>query len=365
MKFLDDEKISAANFLQSTTPLTSKLVTQKKNFQFIASSPLKLFDLNDLEILNTIGTGTFGRVKLARYPPANKFFALKIMKKKEILRLNQVEHVFSERAILTALAHPFIVRLYSTFQNSENLYMLLEYIQGGELFSVLRRAKRFDDLTAKFYASELVLAIEYMHSLNVVYRDLKPENLLIDTHGHLKIADFGFAKALNDGKTWTLCGTPEYLAPEIIKNEGHGFAVDWWALGVLIYEMLVGSPPFYDNSSYKIYEKILSGNIIFPSCLSPFAKDIIQKLLIQDPTLRLGNLNEGVNDIKKHSWFAGIVWNDVYHKRNSPPFIPKFYHSGDTSNFDVYSEEETEVLLCTKVKPSKNDTNSMCVFDGY
>lgn len=168
--------------------------------------------------------------------------------------------------------------------------MLLEYAIGGELFSYLRRAGRFGSNMAKFYAAEIVLALEYLHAHNVVYRDLKPENLLLDARGHMKIADFGFAKIVPE-VTWTLCGTPEYLAPEIIQNRGHGKAADWWSLGILIFEMIAGYPPFYAEAPVAIYEKIIKGIIEFPRYFDPVARDLVCRLLNPDPCNRLGSMN--------------------------------------------------------------------------
>jgi len=189
------------------------------------------------------GTGTFGRVLLVRLRQRERqtHFAMKVLRKTDVVRLRQVEHVNAERFILARIRHPFIVDLYATFQDHLNIYMLLSYVPGGELFSHIRRAQRFSADVTRFYLAIIVLALRYLHSFNIIYRDLKPENLLLDSRGYLKIADFGFAKVVDD-RTWTLCGTPEYLAPEIIQSDGHGKAVDWWACGILCYEMLVGYP---------------------------------------------------------------------------------------------------------------------------
>ena len=189
--------------------------------------PRNKFTLNDFEILSTLGTGTFGRVRLVKLKTNQKMppFALKMLKKTVVLKLKQLDHIKSERSVLERVKHPFIITLLSTFQDSTFIYMLLEYICGGELFSRLRREGRFSNDVALFYICEIVLVFEYLHSLSIAYRDLKPENILIDKDGHVKITDFGFAKKITD-KTYTLCGTPEYLAPEIIQNRGHHFAVD-------------------------------------------------------------------------------------------------------------------------------------------
>jgi len=293
--------------------------------------------LKDFKQLQTLGTGTFGRVYLVKHKQTGKYFAMKILKKSEVVRLKQVEHVNSERQILSQLSHPFIVKLYKSFQDDQCLYMLLEYVIGGELFSHLRKAGRFSNEVTRFYAAEIVGAIEYMHSFDVVYRDLKPENLLLDHTGHIKITDFGFAKRVED-RTWTLCGTPEYLAPEIIQSKGHGKAVDWWSLGILIYEMLAGYPPFFDDHPFGIYEKILSGKMSFPSHFDSAAKDLIRKLLTADRTRRLGNLKNGVEDIKHHKWFKGVDWATLVDRSQPAPIIPEVRHEGDTQHFEVYPE---------------------------
>lgn len=298
--------------------------------------------LQDLECFRTLGTGTFGRVYLSRLRSnPNVYFALKMMQKSEILRLKQLDHVYNEKMILANLQCPFVVQLYCTFRNPRNVYMLLEYACGGELFSYLRKFSRFPLEMARFYASEILLAIEYLHDRNIVYRDLKPENILLDQKGHVKLTDFGFAKIVSD-RTWTLCGTPEYLAPEIIQGRGHGKEVDWWALGVLIYEMLVGCPPFYDHTPFGMYEKILSGVLVFPDWMDPVSKDLIARLLRLDKAQRLGNLKNGAKDIKAHPWFRNVNWNGLMAKTIIAPLIPKYSFPGDSSNFEIYPELKDE-----------------------
>ena len=304
------------------------------------SSKNKLL-LTEFEILSTLGTGTFGRVRLVKLKNRKSQvpFALKIMKKNVILKLKQVEHIKSEKLVLERVKHPFIITLLATFQDSVFLYMLLEYACGGELFSRLRKEGRFANDVALFYICEIVLAFEYLHSLSIAYRDLKPENLLIDKSGHVKIADFGFAKQLSD-KTYTLCGTPEYLAPEIIQNRGHHFAVDWWALGILIYEMIAGFPPFYDETPVRIYEKILSGRIEFSVVFDRYSKNIIKKLLRENPSKRYGCGVKGVEAVKRHRWFRGVDWARVLRKEIPSPWVPEVRSVDDTHFFDEYPDSE-------------------------
>lgn len=299
--------------------------------------------LTDFSLVQTVGTGTFGRVFLTKYKRTDTFYAMKVLKKVDVVRLKQVEHINSEREILSQVNHPFIVNLFCTFQNEINLYMLMEYVIGGELFSHLRRAGRFSNDVTRFYAAEIVLAIEYLHGIDIIYRDLKPENLLLDSRGHIKIADFGFAKRVED-RTWTLCGTPEYLAPEIIQSKGHGKPVDWWALGILVFEMLAGYPPFFDDNPFGIYEKILRGRVHFPSHFDPIAKDLIKRFLTADRSKRLGNLRGGSDDIKRHKWFRGVDWNALLARHVQAPILPPSQHPGDTSNFEKYPEPKSEDL---------------------
>ncbi|XP_022242140.1 protein kinase DC2-like [Limulus polyphemus] len=295
------------------------------------------YRLEDFEKKKTIGTGTFGRVCLCRDKLSGSYYAMKILEMVDVIRLKQVEHVKNEKTILQQVTHPFIINMIWTTHDDSSLYMLFEYVCGGELFTYLRNAGRFSSTTGAFYAAEIVLALEYLHKQQVVYRDLKPENLLLDRDGHLKITDFGFAKKLTD-RTWTLCGTPEYLAPEIIQSKGHNKAVDWWALGILIYEMLAGYPPFFDDNPFAIYEKILAGKLDWPRHIDPVAKDLIKKLLVQDRTKRLGSMKNGADDVKRHRWFKGINWDDVLNRRVKPPIVPKVKSDGDTGNFDDYPE---------------------------
>jgi len=292
---------------------------------------------DSFELLDTLGTGSFGRVRLVKFLQDGNFYALKILKKSEVIYLKQVEHVKTEKKLLEEISHPFIVNLLGAYQDDKTLYLMMEYIIGGEFFSHLRKAGRFPNDTSRFYAGQITLTFEYLHSLMILYRDLKPENLLLDRDGNCKVTDFGFAKKV-EYRTWTLCGTPEYLAPEIILSKGHGKAVDWWALGILMYEMLAGYPPFYDEDPLGIYQKILEGKIKFPWHFDRHSKDLIKKLLTADLTKRLGNLKGGAEDIKKHKWFAEIDWQDMLDKKMTPPIKPDVEDDKDTRNFEKYPD---------------------------
>jgi len=303
--------------------------------------PLSLSDFN---VGVTLGTGSFGRVKFSTHKIKGSHWAIKMLKKSEVIRLQQVEHMVSEKTILAALSHPFIVTLAGTFQDARYLYMVLEYVVGGEFFTHLRNAQRLDNNNAKFYAAQVSLIFEYLHSQDFIYRDLKPENLLLDKMGYIKITDFGFAKRVAF-KTYTLCGTPEYIAPEVLLNKGHGKGVDWWTLGILMYEMLVGQPPFVDDDPMGIYQQILAGKVNFPRFIDRNAKSLIKKLLVADLTKRFGCLKAGASDIKNHKWYAGLDWSGLVDKELVAPVIPNVQDETDTSNFDPYPDSLEEAPL--------------------
>ncbi|RFU29183.1 hypothetical protein B7463_g7162, partial [Scytalidium lignicola] len=298
------------------------------------------YSLNDFELLRTLGTGSFGRVQLVQSKHNQRFYAIKVLKKYQVVKMKQVEHTNDERRMLQDVKHPFLITLWGTFQDNRNLYMVMDFVEGGELFSLLRKSQRFPNPVAKFYAAEVTLALEYLHSKQIIYRDLKPENLLLDRHGHLKITDFGFAKRVPD-ITWTLCGTPDYLAPEVVSSKGYNKSVDWWSLGILIFEMLCGFTPFWDGGSpMKIYENILKGRVKYPPYIHPDAQDLLQRLITPDLTKRLGNLHGGSEDIKRHQWFSEVTWERLAKKDIDAPYVPPVKAGvGDASQFDKYPED--------------------------
>ncbi|KZV63021.1 kinase-like protein [Peniophora sp. CONT] len=322
--------------------------------------------LTDFEVKGTLGTGTFGRVLLVRHKShasSGHCFAMKVLRKTEVIRLRQVEHVKAERHILSRVRHPFIVDLYATFQDSLNIYMLLSYIPGGELFTHLRRVGRFTPDVTRFYLAIIVLALRYLHKYNIVYRDLKPENLLLDARGYLRLTDFGFAKVVDD-RTWTLCGTPEYLAPEIIQNDGHGKPADWWACGVLAYEMMVGYPPFFDELPYGIYERILANRPAWPRDMDPLSRGLVQSFLTTDRSQRLGSRARGAADVLAHSWFRGVDWDALERREIRAPIVPHVMGPDDTRYFARLALPPMEDIPgLVRPEPSAPQPGSSAAFD--
>lgn len=277
--------------------------------------------LDDFTLLKVIGKGSYAKVMLVSR--GDEVYAMKMLRKEHIVKRNQVQHTKTERNILEAVNHPFIVTLHFAFQTPKKLFFILELCQGGELFFHLGRAGRFSEGRARFYACEVLLAVEYLHRLNIIYRDLKPENILLDADGHVKITDFGLSKEGVDDhfSAKSSCGTPEYLAPEIVGKRGHGKAVDWYSLGALIFEMLTGWPPFYSRDRAKLFARICAAELTYPPYIRPGTSDILNHLLAKDPQRRLGSTHDG-EEVMAHPWFAGVDWRSVLEKRVPPPFKP-------------------------------------------
>ncbi|CAF1218601.1 unnamed protein product [Adineta ricciae] len=332
-------KSTAKNIRPTSNPRPNKNLEQSTDTRVAPSAQIDNthFTLQSFDTIRTVGTGTFGRVHVVYHRDTDKYYALKTMSIKRIIEAKQVEHVQSEKKILSKISHPFLVRLYWTTHTNNLLYLLLEYVPGGELFQMMRKREKFDSKTAIFYASEVLLALDYLHHLDILYRDLKPENILLDKEGHIRLVDFGFAKETKE-RTFTLCGTVDYLAPEVVQSRGHHKASDWWAFGILIYEMLAGYPPFYDMDQFVSYRKILSGKIDFPRHFDHAAKQLLRKLLHTDQAQRLGSAKNGGDEIKLDPWFVSVRWTDVYGRQVKPPIIPNVRSPGDTENFDSYDE---------------------------
>lgn len=297
----------------------------------------KNYHLEDLEVIGFLGKGGYGYVELVRHKQTQETFALKTLYRSHIIKTKSTHNVVNEKKMLIRMDSPQIIRLHATFKDQTRLYFLLEPALGGELFTLLRLRSVFNDKTAKFYAASVILGLEEIHSRDVVYRDLKPENLLLDSQGYIKIADFGLSKHIPEGRTFTVCGTPHYLAPEIIAGVGHGKAVDFWCLGVLIYEMLAGRPPFYRQGEkadhMKLYRRITSGDYLHHALFTDEAWNLIRALLQIKPSSRLGVGVDGYTRLKKHPWFVGIDWHAIQERTARAPIIPFIRTNADLHNF--------------------------------
>ena len=322
-------------------PKQDEVIEVNKDLSVKALFPQE-FGLSDLDLLETVGTGTFGRIRLVKSLIDKQYYALKMMKKARIVKLKQLLHMKSELKIMSTVRCDFVPELYAFFQDDNSIYMLMDYISGGELFSHLRRQEFFQVAQYQFYSVEIACALFTLHDLNIAYRDIKPENILLTKEGHVRIIDFGIAKFLDEDKTFTLCGTPEYLAPETIQGEGHGTGADWWSLGVLIYEMAFGYPPFHGNNPFTVYRKILSGSISFPAKCPKKTKSIVKSLCNISRSGRLGCGRGGFSGITNHGFFSGIEWRSAARQLMVPPIVPLVLTEGDTSNYDFYGDEVAE-----------------------
>lgn len=316
--------------------------------QFDELAEKKKVSLEDFQLLKTVGKGSFGKVIQVKHKKDGRVYAMKVLKKDHIIKRKQFDHTMTERRILQEVDHPFIVSLRFAFQTTSKLYMVFDFFNGGELFHYLSTTGRFSEARARLYAAEITLAIGHVHSLNIIYRDLKPENLLLDADGHIRVADFGLSKEnVVDDTVKSFCGTPEYLAPEVLKKQQYGKAVDWWSLGTLLYEMMSGLPPFYDKNREKMYKKILGAELRFRPDMSAEGRDICTGMLQREPSERLGY--RGSEEIKSHPFFASLNFEDVYNKKVEPVFKPKVVDESDTSNV---SKEFTSMPAAVSPTPA-------------
>jgi len=310
--------------------------------------PFSKVSLEDFNFLAVIGKGNFGKVMLAEEKATKNLYAIKVLKKEFIIENDEIESTKSEKRVFMAAnqeRHPFLVNLHSCFQTSTRIYFVMEYISGGDLMWHIQH-QQFNEKRAKFYACEVLLALEYFHKNNIVYRDLKLDNILLTLDGHIKITDYGLCKEnmYHGATTNTFCGTPEFMAPEILLEKPYGRAVDWWAFGVLIYEMLLGQSPFRGDDEEEIFEAILEDDIIYPINMSRDSVSILQKLLTKDPNKRLGAGPNDAEDIKKHAFFKHVKWDKILNKEINPPYKPKINSRTDVSNFDEEFTREIPVL---------------------
>lgn len=328
----------------------------------------------DFDLLKVLGKGSFGKVMLVKKKDDNSgtLYAMKTLRKAALVKRNQLAHTSTERTILQNISCPFLVHLVFAFQTQDKLYMVLDYMAGGELFFWLKKDKKFSESRSRLYTAEITVALDALHSADIVYRDLKPENILLDAAGHIRLTDFGLAKANitgygPEGGTKTFCGTPEYLAPEILENKGHGKAVDWWALGTLLFEMLTGLPPFYDTNVQRMYHKILHDPLRFPKSegrqMSEEAKDMLKGLLERKISSRLGS--NGSQEIKKSKFFSPYDFNKILLKAYDTEFRPPAATSQtDVRNFDkeFTSEPAADSMVVSHMSQTMQEKTN---FEGF
>jgi len=323
--------------------------------------------LDHFTLLSVIGKGSYAKVALVRKKDTKQVMALKILKKTLVDRKNQKAKLSNERQVMIDLKHPFIIKLYYAFQSERKLFFAMEFCHGGELFNLLQKRRVFNEAQARFYAAQILLALEYLHSKDIIYRDLKPENVLIDKDGYIRLCDFGLSKrgikGSNKGAT-TICGTPEYLAPELLLRPTHGKAVDWWTFGAIIYEMLTGLPPFYTTDREELFDRIKFATLRFPPNLSANAKDLLERLFVKDPAKRFGSGPDGAEEIKNHPWFDSCSWDLYLKKEARTPFVPKISDETDTSNFNPeFTETPVETLRDSAILDKRTDSFSDWSYD--
>lgn len=325
--------------------------------------------LGDFELLKIVGQGAFGKVFQVRYIRTNEILAMKVMRKEVIIRKDHSEYVRSERDLLTAVDHPYIVTMRFSFQTPQKLYLVLDFIQGGHLFFNLYREGVFSEDVARLYTAEIVSAISYLHGLGIMHRDLKPENCLITTDGHLKITDFGLAKGNvhdEDERSNSFIGTMEYMAPEIVDGKGHTKSVDWWSTGILLFEMLCGVPPFKAKSRNALQTQILNAKPKFPKFMGTDAQNLLKGLLTKDPMKRLGSGPGGSDAIKKHPFFKSINWFKLEKGEIPSTFKPSIQSRASVENFDkIWTDQRVEDSPCGTPKMSALVSDPTAIFQGF
>ncbi|XP_011403713.2 PREDICTED: serine/threonine-protein kinase Sgk1-like [Amphimedon queenslandica] len=317
--------------------------------------------ITDFKLLKVIGKGSFGKVYLGRHIDTNKHYAIKVLQKKAIVKRNEVKHIMAERNVLLRnVTHPFLVGLHYSFQTGTKLYFVLDYVNGGELFFHLQRERVFEEPRARFYAAEITSALGYLHEQDIVYRDLKPENILLDKQGHIILTDFGLCKEdVKQGETTsTFCGTPEYLAPEVLRKQDYGRPVDWWCLGVVTYEMMYGLPPFYSRDVAEMYDGILHKPLRLRPNITPAGRSLLEGLLQKDKNHRLGSGVRDYKDIMDHLFFRSINWDDLFLKKLEPPFNPNVSGDLDLRHFD---QEFTNEAISDNPSPPKSTSAGMSI----
>ncbi|PAN15459.1 hypothetical protein PAHAL_2G489600 [Panicum hallii] len=317
--------------------------------------------LDDFEILKLVGQGAFGKVFQVRKKNTSEIYAMKVMRKDKILENNHAEYMKAEREILTKVDHSFIVQLRYSFQTKYRLYLVLDFVNGGHLFFQLYKQGLFREELARIYTAEIVSAVAHLHANGIMHRDLKPENILLDADGHAMLTDFGLAKEFCENtRSNSMCGTLEYMAPEIILGRGHDKAADWWSVGILLFEMLTGKPPFVGNRD-KVQQKIVKEKLKLPSFLSSEAHSLLKGLLHKEPNKRLGSGPRGSDEIKNHKWFKPINWRKLEARQIQPSFRPNVAGLTCIANFDE-CWTKTPVLDSPVATPAGGGHNNFAGF---
>ena len=348
IELLSNSKNDKENILIPIQTTKSNNIKKSIKIKSVKGQQPKKMKFSDFEALNLLGKGTFGQVLLVKFKDSTdkNLYAMKILDKHNIKEKNQQEHTKNERDLMVKISSPFIASIKFAFQDNKNLYLVSEFMQGGELFFHLKNTKRFTEELTRFYAMEIVLGLAAIHEINAVYRDLKPEKILLDSKGHIRLTDFGLSKIVkgNDGKAYTLCGTMRYLAPEVLMHQGYKKEVDWWSLGSVVYLMLEGRPPFGNPKSENLNMNTYHRELIFFYTKSEEAKNFIKELLVVEPNKRLGSGENGTENIQKHPFFKGIDWKKAYRKEYTPPFVPKLEDELDLQYFDrSFTEEPIDI----------------------
>ena len=320
--------------------------------------------LEDFKTLKTLGKGSFGKVYLVKNINTDKIYAMKVLDKQFVIQKKQISHTKTERIALEKLKHPFIVKLRYAFQDIKNLYFITEFLQGGELFFHLRKNSGYKEKAVKFYMSQVLLALEFMHNNNYIYRDLKPENIMIDREGNIKLTDFGLSKIMKPNETtYTLCGTAEYLAPEILFGQGYDKTCDWFSFGVVIFELFCGYHPFRSKNK-KIDPTIYLRKTYIPDKVGKDAKDLIEKLFVNNPKKRLGY--NSADEVKNHPFFKDIDFKKVLNKEYKPPFVPKLDSETDLKYFEqIDGGMEEEKKENEEILVEKDDEKDDLHFEGF
>ncbi|XP_042510159.1 serine/threonine-protein kinase AtPK2/AtPK19-like [Macadamia integrifolia] len=317
--------------------------------------------LEDFEVMKVVGQGAFGKVFQVRKKGTSEIYAMKVMRKDKIMEKNHAEYMKAERDILTKVDHPFIVQLRYSFQTKYRLYLVLDFVNGGHLFFQLYRHGLFREDLARIYAAEIVSAVSHLHANGIMHRDLKPENILLGADGHVMLTDFGLAKQFDENtRSNSLCGTVEYMAPEIVLGKGHDKAADWWSVGVLLFEMLTGKAPFIGGNRQKIQQKIIKDKIKLPGFLSSEAHSLLKGLLQKEVSKRLGIGPGGSEEIKRHKWFKPINWKKLEARQIQPSFLPEVAGKHCIANF-----EERWTNMPVLDSPAASPKTDDCPFQGF